>query len=468
MSRFGLYEIEEELGRGAMGIVFRAYDPTIRRRVALKVIHPQSLASEGEIAAARVRFFREAAAAGKLSHPNIVTLYHMGEEQGFLYLVMEYVIGASIEKLLQVGAMGAAGAVGLLKQVADALDHAHNEGIIHRDVKPANVLVRPDGRAKLTDFGIAHIQSQTITKTGMTMGTPSYMAPEQILAARLDGKSDQFSLGSSAYEMLAGRKPFEASSVADLMVKIVNQEPPSIHSANAALPESCSSVLSKALAKKPEARYANCTEFVAALARCFEPRGSDSGGEVSAKNLDKSQVRCLLSQLRNGKAAAADQLFEILKGDLERLAARYVKAESSDQTVQPAMLAKEAYFKVFPKEGIDRQDRAHFLAFVARHARHLLLDRIRQNRSEEPGASDVNAVVFHFDGLDRPGLDLEQLNEGLTELQRLCPGAAQVVGLKLLGGLTEKQIAEVLGITYHQVRRDREFAGAWLFHRLKI
>ena len=125
---------------------------------------------------------------------------------------------------------------------------------------------------------------------------------------------------------------------------------------------------------------------------------SDRGGEVSAKNPDKSEVICLLSQLRNGKAAAADQLFEILKGDfLGRLAARYVKAEPGDQTVQPATLANEAYFKVFPNEGIDRQDRALFLAVIARHARHLLLERVRPvNRSEEPGGSEVNAVVFHF------------------------------------------------------------------------
>ena len=158
--QIGPYEIVDELGRGAMGVVFRGLDPSIGRAVAIKVIRSQEFSTADENAEARLRFTREASAAGRLSHPNIVTVYQLGEERGFQYLVMELVPGSSLEKLMGAGTpMKAERALGILRPIADALDHAHGEGVVHRDIKPANILVRPDGKVKITDFGIARVVS---------------------------------------------------------------------------------------------------------------------------------------------------------------------------------------------------------------------------------------------------------------------------------------------------------------------
>ena len=264
---FGQYEVLGEIGRGAMGIVFRALDPAIERFVAIKVIHTPAFSTNEENANLRVRLVREAKAAGKLSHPGIVTIYHLGEQQDGLYIVMELVEGRSLEQSLAMGMLwDDASRIHMLRQIADALDYAHRMGIVHRDIKPANVLIGADGRVKLTDFGIAKIGSQTITQMGVTLGTPAYMSPEQIRGEPLDGRSDQFSLAVIAYQLLTGRKPFEAPTDHAVMLKIATEEPPLAHRVKQTLPGLCSNVLLRALSKHAAYRFNTCTEFIDSLA----------------------------------------------------------------------------------------------------------------------------------------------------------------------------------------------------------
>ncbi len=280
MDTIGPYQIIEELGRGAMGVVFRGFDPGIGRPVAIKVIRSQQFALEEEKAAQKVRFAREAAAAGKLSHPNIVTIYQLGEHDEFQYLVMELVSGSSLGQSLAGGEpLDPKAALAMLAQVAGALDYAHAEGVVHRDIKPANILVQPNGKIKLTDFGIARMSSQTITQTGMIMGTPAYMSPEQIMAAKVDGKADQFSLAVMAHQMLSGRRPFEAPTDQALMFQIVQAPPTALHLANPRLPATCSEAVHRALAKEPSQRYATCVEFIDALKQSMEPEKQEAAPE---------------------------------------------------------------------------------------------------------------------------------------------------------------------------------------------
>jgi serine/threonine-protein kinase len=279
MARIGGYEIIDELGRGGMGVVFRAFDPFIGRPVALKVIRSQTGASEEENQMLRLRFTREAAASGKLSHPNIVNIFHAGEERDSQFLVMELIEGKTLDRIMPSGvAVPPSTCLPILRQLASALDYAHANGIFHRDIKPANILVGGDGQVKITDFGIARIAAQTMTSAGTTMGTPSYMAPEQILASRIDGKADQFSLAVVAFEMLTARKPFQASTDHAVMFAIVSGERPLAHEQNPSLPPKASEVLRRGMAREAADRFATCTEFAgkAGLARRCVPQ-SDCG-----------------------------------------------------------------------------------------------------------------------------------------------------------------------------------------------
>lgn len=266
MTTIGPYQILEELGRGAMGVVFRGLDPTIGRQVAIKLIRAH-LASDEEIEFLRQRLAREAAAAGRLSHATVVTVYHIGQHEGTPYLVMEYVEGVSLESMLKQrsGPEDAAECVKILVQVAEGLDHAHSQGVVHRDVKPANILVRNDGQVKIADFGIARIVDNSMTRTGFTMGTLNYMAPEQIAASSVSGRADQYALAVIAFEMLCGRKPFEAETQAGLILKITSEGTPSLHDFNPGIPAAANAVMQRALAKDPGTRFATCAEFVQAL-----------------------------------------------------------------------------------------------------------------------------------------------------------------------------------------------------------
>ena len=271
MESIGPYRLDSELGRGAMGVVFRGFDPAIGRAVAIKIIRLDEFAAANEKAEIRFRFAREATAAGKLSHPNIVTVYHLGEQGDLQYLVLELVDGWPLAKSLSDGIPRDRGAsITILSQVAGALDYAHREGIVHRDVKPANILVSPDGRVKITDFGIARISSQTVTRTGAIFGTPAYMAPEQILSARVNGQADQFSLAVIAYQMLSGRRPFIADTDAGLIFKITSEEPQPLHELDNSFPRRSSDVLRRGMAKDPDQRYSTCVEFIKDLSESLE------------------------------------------------------------------------------------------------------------------------------------------------------------------------------------------------------
>jgi tRNA A-37 threonylcarbamoyl transferase component Bud32 len=277
--RIGRYIVTGELGRGAMGIVFEALDPFIERKVAVKVIRLQALADGNEAAFLRERLFREARTAGGLFHPGIVVVLDVGQEGELAFIAMEYVDGPSLFQVLaERPRFDRPEALKILQQTAAALDFAHGKGVVHRDIKPANIMLEKGMTVKVADFGIAKVaSSQRYTKTGMRMGTPRYMSPEQVDGKPLDGRSDQFSLAVVAYELLTGAPPFEAESFTALAHAIAYGPRPSARAANPELPSSVDQVFYRGLGKLPEERYVNCREFVAALEQSLTAQVSDSG-----------------------------------------------------------------------------------------------------------------------------------------------------------------------------------------------
>lgn len=267
MERIGRYVLTGELGRGAMGVVYEAMDPLIGRSVAVKIIHLQLRPDSKEAEFMRDRLFREARAAGRLFHPGIVVILDVGQEGDVAFIAMERVDGVTLERTLATQKkLKLADSLDILRQTAAALDYAHQNGVVHRDIKPANIMLHKGTTVKVADFGIAKSMStEHGTMAGMIMGTPSYMPPEQIEAQPVSGRSDQFSLAVVAYELLSGNRPFQGDSLATLAHMIVYGDRPSIRSIDPTLPAGLDDVLHRGLARKPEQRYENCTQFVAAL-----------------------------------------------------------------------------------------------------------------------------------------------------------------------------------------------------------
>ncbi|MBM7842960.1 serine/threonine-protein kinase [Herpetosiphon giganteus] len=262
--QFGKYILHNEVGRGGMARVFRATDTTLQRTVALKILAPQ-LASDPE---SSQRFEREAITAGNLHHPSIVTIFDVGEAEGLPYIAMEYIAGRSLQAVIdEQGALGLGYAVALLMPVAEALDYAHSQQAVHRDVKPHNILLNADGRVLLTDFGIAQapvVNEKRLTRAGMFMGTPEYIAPEQASAQLVDGRSDLYSLGIVAFEVITGQVPF-TGTVPELLVAHTYTPPPAITSLVPGLPAAFDKVFERALAKQPSERPPSAVAFIDAL-----------------------------------------------------------------------------------------------------------------------------------------------------------------------------------------------------------
>lgn len=290
-STFGRYELLVELGRGAMGVVYKAYDPKINRLVAIKTI---SLAADdpAEEQACRARFFREAEAAGRLSHPRIVPVFDIAEDPKTLspYIVMEFVAGRSLEEILSSDgdSLPLNTRLQLIQEVAEALDYAHLQGVVHRDVKPSNILVGEDGHARIADFGIAQINVKDTG--GASWGTPAYMSPEQLRGDPVDGRSDLFSLGVILYRMLTGHRPFQGNSALTVALKVQNQEPVPAAVFNTGLSPELDCMVARAIAKDPADRYQSGMDLVLELQRLRD--GSDSGVNAGAasRRRDNRQV----------------------------------------------------------------------------------------------------------------------------------------------------------------------------------
>lgn len=268
ISQLGRYEIIGELGQGAMGIVYKAKDPLIDRVVAIKTISLNLAMEEKEEYEAR--FYQEAKAAGRLSHPNIVTIYDVGKSGDVAYIAMEFLEGRELRDVLNEDPLLPISKVlDIVVQVAQGLAYAHEHGIVHRDVKPANIMVVRDGHVKITDFGIARMASASVrTQTGMVLGSPKYMSPEQVMGKTIDQRSDIFSLGVMLYEMITGQVPFNGENVNAIMYQILNAVPSPLNTLNPAVPDMLNFIVAKALAKAPDDRYRDAGEFANDLRAC--------------------------------------------------------------------------------------------------------------------------------------------------------------------------------------------------------
>jgi serine/threonine-protein kinase len=278
IDRLGRYHLEREIGRGAMGVVYLGRDTAINRMVAIKAIPLASEFSETELVEARARFFREAETAGRLNHPNIVTIYDVGEERGLAYIAMEYLKGRHLSDYTQsANLLEPRKVIEIIGRTAEALGFAHKQQVVHRDIKPANLMYDSStDTLKITDFGIARLSGAGTTRTGIVLGTPSFMSPEQLEGRTVTGHSDLFSLGVSLFQLLTGQLPFTADSMTGLMQQIAEAPHPPLRAFRPDLPACVENVVDRALAKNPDARYDTGGQMAAALDDCRSrmPSGS--------------------------------------------------------------------------------------------------------------------------------------------------------------------------------------------------
>jgi predicted Ser/Thr protein kinase len=289
-TKAGRYEILGELGRGGMGVVYRAKDPSIGRTVAVKTIRLSEEGTGMSHAQLVERFQTEARAAGLLTHPNIVVIYDVGESDGVYYITMELVNGKSLQSMLDAGEkFSLPRLLRIMEQVCSALQFAHDHSVVHRDIKPANIMLTSDDLVKITDFGTAKIMQYGASQQTSAMGTPGYMSPEQIKGKATDGRTDIFSLGVMLYVMTTGQKPFAGQDIATILYRILNEEPVPPHKVNPSIPLGVSSTILKALTKSPHLRYENCRELLEDL-KNYRP-GENGANANAAPSINRMAAR---------------------------------------------------------------------------------------------------------------------------------------------------------------------------------
>ncbi len=273
--KYGRYQVVDEIGQGSMGVVYRAHDPQINRHIALKLLRQDRVTSEDLVQ----RFLKEAQAMGGLSHPNIATVYDTGRDHGTIFIAMEILRGKSLKDVMREKVLNHNEIVHIGVQIAEALDFAHQKGIVHRDIKPSNIIIDPDGNAKITDFGIAHIEDPTMTQQtipGEILGTPLYMSPEQVMSNPVDGRSDLYSLGVLLYEMTAGTSPFKGENLASIFQAILQDTPPALELDDTPMSRNLSTLIMKSLSKDPAKRFQTGLEMAQPLKACLQRRQSDT------------------------------------------------------------------------------------------------------------------------------------------------------------------------------------------------
>lgn len=335
---YGRYQIVKEVGRGSMGVVYEAQDPTIDRVVALKVLRQDRITTESFVK----RFLKEAKVIGRLSHPSIVTIHDVGEDQGTVYIAMEFLEGTPLSDIMKDKQLDPPLVADIGAQIAETLEYAHQRGVIHRDIKPSNIIVQPDGRIKITDFGIAHIEDPSATlqtQAGEIMGTPAYMSPEQVQGQPIDGRSDIFSLGVILYEMSTGQRPFgKGKSLATIFNEIMQLTPEEPFRASPLIPHKMSDTIMKALGKEPDARFQTGREMADALHHALEEEQAPEPLVPQEAAPKRSYAKPVIGIFALSVAAAG--IAYLLMGrptaNKGNLAERPVAAKPAEQRVIPA------------------------------------------------------------------------------------------------------------------------------------
>ncbi len=342
ISQLGRYEVLGELGQGAMGVVYKARDPLIDRVVAIKTINLSLAMDEKE--EYEGRFYQEAKAAGRLNHPNIVTIYDVGKSGDVAYIAMEFLEGRELRDVMnETSLLPVDQVLKIVAQVAQGLAYAHEHDIVHRDVKPSNIMVIRDGNVKITDFGIARMASASVrTQTGMVLGSPKYMSPEQVMGKSIDQRSDIFALGVMLYEMLTGQAPFDGENVNAIMYQTLNAVPPQPNTLNSVVPEMVNFIVAKALAKGVEDRYQNARDFAVDLLTCRDglPRSdkladlSKQSADVDKKKLDATDITGRLDSgeedIKSASSARLSKAFDSAIATM-RLAALTATSQDVDE-----------------------------------------------------------------------------------------------------------------------------------------
>lgn len=414
---FAKYKVERVLGEGAMGIVYAGYDPGIGRKVAIKTIHAHLLqGAEGE--ELRRRFNLEVRAVGKLSHPNIVAIFDTDEIEDrsgsvIPYFVMEFVNGRELQHYLADGVrFPLTKIIDIACQILDGFAYTHRLGVIHRDVKPANIFLTDDGRVKIADFGIARMDNSSLTQTGAVIGTPNYMSPEQCSGQALDSRSDLFSIAVLIYEMLTGEKPFQANSVHATMMRVVqsNPEPPSTF--NPSLPKTIDAIMAKALAKSPDSRYQDAESFARALMPFRNGLSPADIGETQITGTVRATKvkRALPLSLLGGVAAAvlvgAGATFYFMQGADNAPGPEFSAA--SNQAAEPEKPV-QAFATDLPLETREKVERLFKVAALHEQAERLIFP-------ETSSAYYVYNTIFEIDpGNPRAEYGLEMIAKRLEE-----------------------------------------------------
>ena len=335
VTKIGKYQIIEQVGEGAMGVVYRAVDPVLNRPVAVKIMN-EGLAQDEAL---RQRFLREAQAAGSLQHPNVVTIYDFGETDGHLFIAMEFIDGTDLEKLLARGStIPLAAKLDIIIDVLNGLAYAHRRGIVHRDIKPANIRIDSEGHARIMDFGVAHLATSNLTGTGVMMGTPNYMAPEQITSGDVTAGTDIFSVGAVLYELLTNKKPFAADTLHRVLFRIVSDPPPDLLTTDPDLPPALDRVIKKALAKDVAQRYASATEMANDVSAVRSSLGAPRASRTVSQRSSIEKALLAQRQLQQGRdvrrwqmiSAAVALLFVVGGGSAVFLALKSASARRAE------------------------------------------------------------------------------------------------------------------------------------------
>jgi len=469
---FGRYRVLGELGRGAIGTVHRALDPLIEREVAVKALNPNlpdDIASE-----VRVRFLREAKSAGRLNHVNIVQIYDVGEQDGVAYIAMELLEGRTLQDMLRdPEKMPVQKCADIAAQVADGLDHAHYFSIVHRDVKPANIMVTPAGRAKLTDFGVAYIPSSSVTHAGQALGSPKYMSPEQVLGLPIDPRSDIFSLGVVFYEMLTRRTPFEQpgdTNIYPLLHRIAGEPHVPASEVDRAVPRVFDVILNRALAKKPGDRYQRVSEMAKDLRKVLETLAAGAVASEETIPAGRAPWRpdpTVLSRTTTiqvpPRAPANERSHDQLLADLDQFAKTFeqtererVRAEDEARRAKQAELDRWAAEQAKARDEFDRQRemlaKGGETALRGSAAIELLRKRSTQRAVTDKVKTDRADAVQRMD--ERLRATFHYLSEFARELNTAHPESERPYALMYLAeaanailsdGFTDYRTAEVDG-----------------------